>query len=153
MRWLEHRIPPPVVCTLIGCGMWGLARIAAHVPMAGGIRIGMAAAFVVAGFIAVFAGGFVLRRAKTTANPFQPDTASSLVVAGVYRHTRNPMYLGFALALIGWTIFLAAPLALLGPALFVAFITRFQIVPEERALARKFGAEFAAYRQKVRRWL
>ncbi len=153
MRWLEHRIPPPVVCALIGCCMWGLARIVTRLPLAESIRIGVAVAFVVAGFAVALAGGFVFRRAKTTANPLQPDMASSLVVAGVYRYTRNPMYLGFVLALIGWTVFLAAPLALLGPALFVVFMTRFQIVPEERALARKFGTEFAVYRQRVRRWL
>ena len=85
-------------------------------------------------------------------NALEPERASSLVVEGVYGRTRNPMYLGLALTLVGWAVYLAAPWALIGPALFVALITRIQIVPEERALSEKFGSEFAAYRQAVRRW-
>lgn len=75
------------------------------------------------------------------------------MVGGVYRATRNPMYVGLALLLLAWTVYLGAPLALLGVAAFVAYITRFQIVPEERVLAQKFGPEFGAYRSRVRRWL
>ena len=63
------------------------------------------------------------------------------------------MYVGFALALAGWAIYLSAPLAFFGPVLFVLFITRFQIIPEERVLSEKFGQQFDVYQQKVRRWL
>ena len=92
-------------------------------------------------------------RAKTTINPLNPTAASALVVRGVYRFTRNPMYLGMALLLLAWSIYLGnvAALALL-PA-FVLYMNRFQIAPEERALEARFGAEYSRYCARVRRWL
>jgi protein-S-isoprenylcysteine O-methyltransferase Ste14 len=93
------------------------------------------------------------RRAKTTVNPLKPETSASLVSTGVYSFTRNPMYLGMALVLLAWAAYLASPWALAGPALFALYITRFQIIPEERVLARLFGTSFAEYRKRVRRWL
>lgn len=75
------------------------------------------------------------------------------MVGGVYRYTRNPMYLGLTMLLLAWTLYLAVPAALAGPLLFAAYITRFQIIPEERVLAQKFGADYAAYLRKVRQWL
>lgn len=101
----------------------------------------------------MLSGVMAFRRARTTVNPLNPEAATALVIVGVYRYTRNPMYVGLATMLVGWAVYLAAPLALLGPPIFVLFIARFQIVPEERALAEKFGREFADYRKKVRRWL
>ena len=86
-------------------------------------------------------------------NPIKPDTASSLVSSGVYRFTRNPMYLGLSVTLLGWAMFLSNPLALLAVPLFVLYINRFQINPEERVLSSLFGAGYAAYKEKVRRWL
>ena len=77
----------------------------------------------------------------------------TLVATGVYSFTRNPMYLGMVLVLLAWTVFLASPWTLAGPALFALYITRFQIVPEERVLAELFGNSFAAYRKRVRRWI
>ena len=83
----------------------------------------------------------------------KPETASSIVTVGIYRFTRNPMYLGLAFALAGWAIYLANLAALLIVPIFVAYMTQFQIKPEERALLAKFGADFAAYMAAVRRWL
>jgi protein-S-isoprenylcysteine O-methyltransferase Ste14 len=107
----------------------------------------------VAGALISGAGVVQFRRAKTTVNPTTPQASSSLVLAGVYRWTRNPMYLGFLVALIGVALWLASPAALLVLPLFVRYMNRFQIVPEERALAARFGASFEQYRRSVRRWL
>lgn len=82
-----------------------------------------------------------------------PGGASSLVQGGIYRFTRNPMYLGFLLVLGGWAVLLANGLAFVGPLAFVAYLNRFQIGPEERALAGLFGPEYAKYRARVRRWV
>ena len=82
-----------------------------------------------------------------------PERASALVERGIYRHTRNPMYLGLLCLLLGWTLALGQWAALLGPLVFVVYITRFQIVPEERVLLAHFGAAYDDYRQRVRRWL
>ena len=93
------------------------------------------------------------RRAKTTVNPMKPDSASSLVVSGIYDLTRNPMYLGFLVILVGWAFFLSNALGFIFLPLFVLYMNRFQIEPEERALASVFGEAFASYRSRVRRWL
>ena len=73
--------------------------------------------------------------------------------SGLYAFSRNPMYLGLSLGLFGWSLYLSAPLSLLGLAGFMFAITRLQIIPEERALEERFGEEFSAYQTKVRRWL
>jgi protein-S-isoprenylcysteine O-methyltransferase Ste14 len=104
--------------------------------------------------IAIDVAGLVaFRRARTTINPLSPHKASALVTGGIYRWTRNPMYLGMAALLLAWGLWLANAGALAVIAAFVAYLNRFQIAPEERALEARFGAEFAAYRARVRRWL
>ena len=99
------------------------------------------------------AGVASFRRASTTVNPTKPGSVSRLVSSGVYRVTRNPMYLGLLLVLAGWAVFLSSAAALIVATTFVPTMNRFQIAPEERALAAIFGAEYAAYRNGVRRWL
>ncbi|WP_152222949.1 isoprenylcysteine carboxylmethyltransferase family protein [Pseudomonas sp. SCB32] len=149
MNWLEHRIPPPLVAVLLGTLMWLPAR---PLPPFGG-RLWLALLVLLAGIAACLAGVLSFRRARTTVNPMKPETASALVVAGIYRHTRNPMYLGFALVLLAWSIALACLPAVLGVIAFVLYINRFQIAPEEQALRRRFGANFDAYCRRVRRWV
>lgn len=153
MNWLEHKVPPPVAAALAGLGMWLIARASGTIAVDSDVRTSVAGALVLIGLAFDLSGLYAFRRARTTINPLRPGAASSLVVGGVYRITRNPMYVGLAAMLLGWTVYLGAPLALLGPAAFVAFITRFQILPEERVLAEKFGPAFDAYRKTVRRWL
>jgi len=92
-------------------------------------------------------------RQGTTLNPVRIDEASALVTSGVFARTRNPMYLSLALALLAWAAWLGQWPLLLGPIAFVLFITRFQILPEERVLSARFGAEYDRYRARVRRWL
>ena len=108
---------------------------------------------VIAGLVFSAAGILSFRRARTTVNPTTPEAASFLVVSGIYRITRNPMYVGISLVLVAWAVFLSSAWALLGPAAFILYISRFQIAPEERALSKLFGAEYASYRARVRRWL
>jgi protein-S-isoprenylcysteine O-methyltransferase Ste14 len=113
----------------------------------------VAIALALAGMGIAVTGVVQFRKSRTTVNPMNPAASSSLVVSGVYRVTRNPMYLGFALALLGWAVLLANPLTLLVLPLFTAYMTRFQILPEERALKSKFSADFEAYMARVRRWI
>jgi protein-S-isoprenylcysteine O-methyltransferase Ste14 len=104
--------------------------------------------------VAVAALGVIsFRRARTTVNPLRPERASALVATGVYHWSRNPMYLGMLMVLIAWALHLGNLSAPMWLPVFVAFMNRSQIVPEERALATKFGEEFESYRAKVRRWL
>lgn len=92
-------------------------------------------------------------RARTTANPFKPERATRMVTTGVYRFTRNPMYLGMTFLLCAWAIRQSSLWAFLGPVAFVAYMTHFQIKPEEAALTDKFGGDYVAYTRKVRRWI
>src|SRR6516225_6526737 len=100
-----------------------------------------------------FAGNMEFRRAKTTINPFRPQNTTALVTSGVYRFTRNPMYLGLTLLLLGWAMFLCSACALVGPVLFALYVNCFQIKPEEKILSAKFGAAYSEYVSRVRRWL
>jgi protein-S-isoprenylcysteine O-methyltransferase Ste14 len=153
MRILELRVPPPVVALLVALAMWGASRGAHSLPAAGLARLPLAGALAVVGAAFDLSGLLAFRRAQTTINPMKPQSASSMVRSGVYRVTRNPMYLGLVFLLCGWAAFLWSWWALLGPFAFAAYIARFQIAPEERALTKLFGAEYLAYKAKVRRWL
>jgi protein-S-isoprenylcysteine O-methyltransferase Ste14 len=152
-HWLEHRIPPPVAMLVVAAAMWGLARtwpaLAFDLPPLGPLAAGVAAIALAIELAAAWR--FV--RARTTVNPLAPERSAQLVVDGLNRYSRNPMYVGQALLLFAWALWLAHPLALLPWPLFPAYIARFQILPEERALAARFGDAYAAYRARVRRWL
>jgi protein-S-isoprenylcysteine O-methyltransferase Ste14 len=95
---------------------------------------------------------FAFRRASTTIHPLKPSEASSLVVAGPNRWSRNPMYLGMLLALTGWGLWIGGGVALLGVVAAWAWLRWLQIAPEERALAARFGGDYADYCARVRRW-
>ena len=91
--------------------------------------------------------------ARTTMNPLDPTKARNLVTGGVFRLSRNPMYLSLLLLLVAYAVRLDSPAVWLGPLVFIAYVTRFQIHPEERALQAKFGEAYLRYRMRTRRWL
>jgi protein-S-isoprenylcysteine O-methyltransferase Ste14 len=153
MKALELKVPPPVVALDLALAMWAVSRFMRTFDVAVSIRIAIAIAIALVGGAFSAAGITAFHRAKTTLNPMKPETASSLVTGGIYQVTRNPMYVGLLFVLIAWAAFLCAPWTLAGPAVFVAYMTRFQIAPEERALMSAFGAEYASYKGSVRRWL
>jgi protein-S-isoprenylcysteine O-methyltransferase Ste14 len=153
MRFLELRIPPPIVALTIAGGMWLFARSAPVLLLPHIARLVVAMVLAVLGAAVALAGVLSFRRARTTVNPLKPETSAALVTGGVYSFTRNPMYLGMLLALTGWAAYLSSRWSLLGPVLFVVYIARFQIVPEEKVLEALFGASFAEYRRRVRRWI
>lgn len=153
MNSLELKIPPPAVAALVAAIMWGISLITPLLEVALFTRVSAAIMFALAGSGFSLAGVISFRRAKTTVNPMKPETATSLVSTGIYRVTRNPMYVGLLLVLIAWVAYLSSAWALLGPLGFVLYISRFQIAPEERVLSTLFGAEYTAYQSKVRRWL
>lgn len=154
MRGLELRVPPPIVLLVALGAMWLIDRALPQlrIPFPG--HVALAAVLAVLGILVGVSGVREFRRARTTVNPLKPAEAAVLVSRGIYARTRNPMYLGLSIILVAWGIALAnpAPLLLILP-LSVAYLTRFQIRPEERVLEEKFGDEFRAYARKVRRWL
>ena len=153
MHVLEKRIPPPLVASLFALFMWALSRVVPHVEVSDWLRIVITLVMLSLGAVFCLAGVLVFRQAKTTVNPLKPEKASALVSSGIYRVSRNPMYLGFALFLVAWAVFLASPWSLAGVLGFALYMNRFQITAEERALEALFGAEFDHYKSRVRRWL
>ncbi len=153
MRFLELRIPPPLVGLAMGAGMWAIAHAAPTLQLSSSVRWAVTAALILIGVVVALGGVMSFRRARTTVNPLKPETSAALVTSGVYSFTRNPMYLGMLLVLVGWSAYLSSVWALVGPICFALYITRFQIIPEERVLDGLFGAPFADYKKRVRRWI
>lgn len=153
MRVLELKVPPPAVALVTAVLMWLASRsspgLAFVFPPGNLLAVGLFAI----GLMVAISGVVTFRRARTTLNPTKPETSSSLVSWGIYKVTRNPMYLGLLLVLSAWGIFLSNWLAFLFLPVFVVYINRFQIVPEEQALISLFAREFVAYQSRVRRWL
>ena len=153
MVGLELKVPPVAVFLIAGAGMWAVDRYAGIGAVEIPARKFVAACVTAAGIAVGIAGIAAFRRQGTTVHPMHPEKASLVVSSGVYRFTRNPMYLGLALLLAGWTVYLGNIASALLLPVFVMYMSRFQIVPEERALRERFGDDFAAYRASVRRWL
>ena len=151
MKSLENKIPPAVVwlvCALI------MKSIAYVLPFVGLPHLPIVAlVMTLIGIGAGIAGILSFYKARTTINPLEPSQATHFVSEGIYKLSRNPMYVGLVCCLVSWAIWLSYLLPWLGVLLFIAYMTRFQIIPEERVLRQKFGDEYQNYCLKVRRWL
>jgi protein-S-isoprenylcysteine O-methyltransferase Ste14 len=153
MKWLECRIPPPALALMLAGLMWLASRWPPAWSMEPVARWAIVGGLAATGVTFDLAGLAAFYRAKTTVNPLRPQAASAFVASGVYRLTRNPMYLGLALLLAAWAAYLSSLWPLAGPFVFVLWINRFQIAPEERVMREKFGDPYRAYRVRVRRWI
>jgi len=150
---LELRLPPVVVVAIAALLMLALDR--AFPGLAFSWPPAKLAAGVVGsvGVLTAALGVLAFRRSGTTVDPRYPEKAAQLVTAGIYRFTRNPMYLGMALALAGGALLLGNWLCFVVLPLFMAYLSRFQIRVEERHMDALFGDAFTRYRARVRRWL
>ena len=143
-----------LLAAIIATSMYLLARILPGVPFDFPFKLLLIVALVIAGITFAVVGVATFRRQGTTVNPTRPSNASTLVDNGVYRVSRNPMYLGALMLLIAWGIHLGNLLVLVAlPAAFVIYMNKFQIGPEEQAMQQLFGDEFESYMKKVRRWI
>lgn len=146
---LENRVPPPLVFLATA---WLMRLGGGAGVFHPGIRwltmivFGLPALYLAPRAILRF------RRAGTTVSPIRIGDARVLVTNGVYAYTRNPMYLSLACLLVAWAAYLNTAWACLGPLLFIAYMTRFQIMPEERVLLSLFGEDYRRYQNRVRRW-
>lgn len=148
----DLRVPPPVLVLVTALVMWGGAWDAAPFPRPAWLlpaTIGV----LLTGVIIAGAGVAGLRAANTTVSPTHPDASKALVQTGIYRFTRNPIYLGLLLILTAWAMRLWQPQSFIALPVFAAWIHRFQIIPEERALRTSFGERFDEYAANTRRWL
>jgi protein-S-isoprenylcysteine O-methyltransferase Ste14 len=152
MMSLELKIPPVAVFLLCGVGMWLLKSLlpglGLMVPGSRPIAVlvaGIGLAIAISGVIA-------FRTAKTTVDPRYPEKSSAIVTRGIFRRSRNPMYLGLLLVLLGWAVFLRHLLPFAVLPMFVLYMNYFQIIPEERAMQASFGDAYSAYQDQVGRW-
>ncbi|CAI86190.1 MULTISPECIES: isoprenylcysteine carboxylmethyltransferase family protein [Pseudoalteromonas] len=148
---LNNKIPPLVVVLFFALIM----ALIAHYSVIdfSAFILYLTVSLVTIGCVFCIAGLVSFRLANTTVNPSKPEQATNLVTSGVYRFSRNPMYVGFVFILLGWGIWLSSLWALLCVAGFIAYLTLFQIIPEERALTQLFGEDYIQYKNKVKRWL
>lgn len=151
MHRLDLKIPPAVTGAVTAMGMWLVSRTLPTLTFAP-FRVA-AVGLGLAGVVMTGLAMLSFWSAHTTVNPMKPSSASFLVTSGIYRFTRNPMYLGLLFILIGWALYLAHVLAFLFLPAFILYMNRFQIKPEERALTARFGRQYLEYASRVHRWL
>jgi protein-S-isoprenylcysteine O-methyltransferase Ste14 len=153
MSALELKIPPVLVTALLALLMWLLSHLTPGIPIYTELRVTFLLFFTGLGAYLGLAAVASFRKANTTVNPLTPEAISSLVVSGIFKRTRNPMYLALLLALTGWGLYLANIFSLLVTVGFVLYMNHFQIQPEERHLEEIFGIEFNDYKKQVRKWI
>lgn len=153
LRRLETRLPPPLLALLLaGAATWLHGGVPAR-DQAATLQIAASLGLALLGVACDLSGLLAFRQAHTTINPLHPERSAVLVTGGIYRLTRNPMYIGLNLLLAAWAVWLGSLWAALMLPLGMAYLTRFQIQPEEAILREKFGSAYVDYCRRVRRWL
>ncbi|KAA0915715.1 methyltransferase family protein [Psychrobacter sp. ANT_WB68] len=153
MNSLELKIPPVAQVIITAAAMYGVSKIAPALKFSLGGSTALGIGLGIVGLSSGIMGVTQFKKAQTTPNPQALEKVSSLVTGGIYKYTRNPMYVGLVLILLGWAFYLSHFLAFVLLPIFILYMTRFQIQPEERMLARKFSKHYHAYLKKVRRWI
>ena len=150
---LELKIPPVAVFLLCFALMWLISSQVSTTTFSLPGRRLIAAVLLAIGLATGAAGLLAFRSAQTSVDPRYPDKAKTVVRSGIFRYSRNPMYVGLLLVLFAWGAWLSHGLALVGLPVFVIYMNRFQILPEERVLSSQFGEPYTDYLRAVRRWL
>ena len=153
MKNLELKVPPLLLFLIFGAAMWGLDQVVPQLSFTVPFRFVIGAGLILLGGLIGVAGLLEFARHETTVHPMHPHKASKIVDTGIYRVSRNPMYLALLICLTGWGVILCNPLNLFLILLFTIYIDRFQIEPEEQAMIKQFGEDSLEYRVKVRRWI
>ena len=148
---MNNKIPPPLVTIFFGCCIYFSKDFFLTINTQALTLLSYV--LFLFGFGILFTAARSFKEHNTTINPIKIETASSLVVSGIFNYSRNPMYLGMALILLGLSLKFNLIGGLIFTTLFILYITSFQIKPEEKAMQKIFGEEFLSYKNKVRRWL
>lgn len=153
MKLLELKVPPLFLMALFALLMWISDQFWPLSIIDSNVAVSLMIFFIIFGGGIIFTGAFAFNRAQTTVNPTKPDETSSLVKGGIYKITRNPMYVGMVSCLIGWGCYLSHPISLIFIIGFTFYMNCFQIKPEEKMLTEIFGQEYIYYCTEVRRWI
>lgn len=153
MNALALKVPPVAQVIITAAAMYGVSKMVPALTFSLNGSTALAVGLGVMGLSLGIMGVTQFRIAQTTPNPQALEQVSSLVTSGIYQYSRNPMYVGLVLILLGWAFYLSHFLAFVLLPIFILYITRFQIQPEERMMAQKFGKTYQDYLNKVRRWI
>ena len=148
---MNTKIPPPIVTATFGLIIYFSKSFSPVYSFDNSNMISVI--FLLFGLGIFSAAVQSFKKHKTTINPLSPDKASSLVNSGIFSYSRNPMYLGMLLILLSVSFKFNISGGLFISFLFKIYITRFQIIPEEKAMAKLFGEEFITYKNQTRRWI
>lgn len=153
MNALELKVPPVAQVIVTAAAMYGVSKILPALKFSLNGATGLAVGLAITGLGSGVMGVVQFKKAQTTPNPQALEQVSSLVTSGIYKYSRNPMYVGLVLILLGWAVYLSHFLAFVLLPVFILYMTRFQIQPEEQAMKKKFGSKYQAYLERVRRWI
>mgnify|MGYP003384813086 CR=1 FL=1 len=150
---LALKVHPPIQLIICASLMYSLAKYFPQYHFDFSFNLHFTTVLIiVAGIIGTLAL-YDFRKHKTTFHPHTPEKTSTVVDSGIYAYSRNPMYLALVLVLFALAFYLKNILCFTIIPLFIWYITRYQIKPEEVILERIFQDSYQAYSQKVRRWL
>lgn len=153
LNGLNLKVPPVLVGVVVGCLQWSISNGIPQLAVSVKFQLPLAVFVTLMGFGLTFWDTRAFKKHATTLNPMTPRGASSLVTTGVYRWTRNPMYLGMLIVLVGWSIWLGNIGATASVLVFGAYITQFQIKPEEAILMDLFPNDYHEYCDQTKRWM
>lgn len=150
---LKQKVPPLILAVIFTVLMFLTARIAIELNVEFRFKFEAFVLLTLIGLAVAIAGVVSFRRHETTVNPLDTENVSSLVTSGIFRYSRNPMYVGMLMGLAGYCLFTGNPLNIIFLVLFVWYMNKFQILPEEKILTKVFGDGYIGYQKRVRRWL
>ncbi|MDZ7658303.1 isoprenylcysteine carboxylmethyltransferase family protein [Fodinibius sp.] len=150
---LELKIPPAIVTLIIAIAMWWIDQTLEYTWATFDTVLMIEFLFLGIGGFLGLAGLIQFYQSSTSIDPHKPGKTSRLVADGIYSISRNPMYLGLLFILAGYGFYLSNILTFLLLPLFVGYMNRYQIIPEEKVMEEKFGDDYLRYKSEVRRWL
>ncbi len=148
---MKTKIPPPIVTLVSALLIFFSKELFPNYTF--DYQSTLSIGIFISGLMILISAVSLFKKKETTVNPMSPEKASSLVVDGVFKYTRNPMYLGMSVVLLSISIQFNLIGGLLIVCLFVAYITAFQIIPEEEAMEENFGQDYLLFKKNTRRWI
>ena len=148
---MKTKIPPPIIA-LICIVLNYLSTYLINPIKFPNTEIISGLIFLLGLFTAIFAI-LLFKKDKTTVNPIDPEETTTLVTTGIFSITRNPMYLGLFFLISSTVLFFGSWFGIIILIIFVWYINKFQIIPEEQTMEKLFGKKYNDYRQNVRRWI
>ncbi|WP_206696930.1 methyltransferase family protein [Marinomonas algicola] len=150
---LEQKIPPLILVGIFAALMFITEQLFGSLNFSYTFNVLGFSVFILIGVGLAVSGVSSFKKHKTTVNPVNTKNVSALVDSGIFKYTRNPMYVGMLSSLIGYAVYLANPLNIILLGLFILYLNKYQITPEEEFLEKLFGRNYQMYKDSVRRWL